>query len=224
MALINLSEIQPERIKRLVCSNLRYLDFQEDYAKEIKHVKLVALLTYDTAKKLEMSEEECLKAFDCGLEHDLGKGALPPQILFSSEIYDPIDNPIRGLHVDLGVSHGLQQKLPQHILDGIGYHHETYKKHPISYPGKKTGSDIPLYSRLVAPSDNFVAITQDRIYRKALTFKETEKIMLTHDYFKFDPEILSKFLELCYDFTRYEKNLIGVLSKILYLKERNVFC
>ena len=46
--------------------------------------------------------------------------------------------------------------------------------------------------------------------------------MLTQDYFKFDPEILEKFFELCYDFTRYEKNLVDVLSKIVCLKERKV--
>jgi len=213
---------EPEIMKKLITTNSNYTNFQRHYDEEIKHAQIVAMLAYSTAKKIKLSEKECLEAFESALEHDLGKGDLPPSVLFSSEVYDPLENPVRGLHVDLGVFHGSKEGLPKYVLDAIQFHHETFNPSKISYPGKKIGADIPLYARLIAPADNFVAITRDRIYRKALTFKETESIMLEQDCFKFDPIILTEFLVLCYEFSRYEKNLVDVLSKILFLKERGL--
>lgn len=222
MVPIYCTEREPEIMKRIITANSNYLNFRKHYDEEIKHAQVVAMLAYHTAKKLRLSEKECLEAFESALEHDLGKGDLPPEVLFSREVYEPAENPVRGLHVDLGVFHGSKEGLPKYALDAIQYHHETFKPSKISYPGKKSGTDIPLYARLIAPADNFVAITRDRIYRKALTFKETEKILLEQDCFKFDPLVLIEFLELCYDFSRYEKNLVDVLSKILFLKEKEL--
>lgn len=209
---INSREREPERMRRIAHANSNYRLFAPQYDEEVRHAKIVAILAYDTARKLGMSENECLKAFECGLEHDIGKGGLPPSVLFSTEKYPPSENPIRGLHVDLGASYAIQEGLPEHVVHGIKYHHETFKGHPTSYPGELKGTNIPLCARIIAPADNFAAISRDRIYRKALTFKETERIMMTYDYFKFDPEILAKFLELCYDFHKQEKNLLDVVA------------
>jgi len=59
-----------------------------------------------------------------------------------------------------------------------------------------TGCKIPLASRILALADAFDALTQDRIYRKAMTTESALEEIAHNGGIQFDPDITDAFLVL----------------------------
>ena len=80
------------------------------------------------------------------------------------------------------------------IADLILTHHERWDG--TGYPNRIAGERIPLLSRILAVADAYDAMTEDRVYRKALprdaAIDEIRKFAGT----QFDPNIAAVFLEL----------------------------
>ncbi|HBV67987.1 MAG TPA: GGDEF domain-containing protein, partial [Clostridiales bacterium] len=82
----------------------------------------------------------------------------------------------------------------KHIAEYILYHHERWDG--AGYPKGLKGAEIPLLSRVLAVADTYDAMTEDRVYRRALSWEssieEIEKCTGT----QFDPDIARLFIEL----------------------------
>jgi HD-GYP domain-containing protein (c-di-GMP phosphodiesterase class II) len=125
--------------------------------------------------------------------HDLGKVAVPPEVLCKPAVLDDHElahvraHPVEGAWLVAGVR-SLEATLP-YIL----FHHERWDG--TGYPTRRGGVDIPVEGRLLAVADAFDAMTSERPYRPALTvdaaLAEVERCAGT----QFDPELASAFLE-----------------------------
>lgn len=132
-----------------------------------KHSDRVAKYSVKIAKKLKLSKEQLENLTVAAVLHDIGKIYVPIEILnkpgrLTDEELDIIKkHPLDGATmVKNSYYHDLAPIIEQHHerLNGSGY------------PYGLSGDDILLEARIIAVSDTFDAMTEDRTYRKA--FKE----------------------------------------------------
>ena len=110
-----------------------------------------------------------------GLLHDLGKLAIPVRIL---EKKGPLDkNELNIMKQHTFLSYRVLESIPQLTLinQWASYHHERVDG--TGYPFRIGGKDLGLGSRIMAVSDVFTALTEDRPYRAAMPVNAAIKTM-----------------------------------------------
>ena len=85
-------------------------------------------------------------------------------------------------------------KFFEEITPIIHHHHERFDGK--GYPDGLKGNKICIESRILALASAYVAMTQERPHRKALTKEEAKKELLNGSSSQFDPEIVRVFLEI----------------------------
>ena len=80
------------------------------------------------------------------------------------------------------------------IADLILTHHERWDG--TGYPNQIAGEKIPLLSRILAVADAFDAMTEDRVYRKALSRDVAISEIRKNAGSQFDPQIAAVFLDI----------------------------
>ena len=150
---------------RLVC---RIIDFKSEFT--ATHSSGVAAVGQSLATLVGFSRQECLMFGIAAYLHDLGKLAIPSEILEKRDRLTQAEwgvmrthayytyqilNPIEVLNLVASWS-----SLHQERLDGSGY------------PFHIGEDDLPLGARLMAVADVFTGITENRPYRKGMTREE----------------------------------------------------
>jgi len=79
------------------------------------------------------------------------------------------------------------------IADYILCHHERWDGK--GYPQGLKGEEIPLLSRILAVVDAYDAMTQERVYRRAMTKEEAMAEILENAGTQFDPYIAKVIVE-----------------------------
>jgi HD-GYP domain-containing protein (c-di-GMP phosphodiesterase class II) len=128
------------------------------------------------------------------LLHDIGKMGIPDSILnktgkLSDEEWEIMRNHPTYAYDMLKDIHFLQPALT------IPYcHHERWDGK--GYPQGLKGEEIPVEARIFALVDVWDAITNDRVYRKAMSKQEAIHTIQEGAGSHFDPEITSTFLKI----------------------------
>nr|WP_027686326.1 HD-GYP domain-containing protein [Rhizobium leguminosarum] len=156
------------------------------------HSLAVSALMITLGRSLGHREEEVRILGLGGLVHDLGKMALPDEILtkpgkLTAEEMDLVrGHPQRGYELVSHVAH-----VPKQVLDICRYHHEKFDGS--GYPGRLAGKKIPYVARLAAICDVYEALTTIRPYKRA--FSQAEAInMMMNSPGHFDSQLLSAFV------------------------------
>ncbi len=140
------------------------LKSRDDYT--YMHSVAVCALMVALARQLGMDEAETRTAGMAGLLHDLGKAAMPLEVLnkpgklTEAEFHLIQSHPVRG-H-ELLVQSG---ETSEALLDVCLHHHE--KTDGSGYPHRLTGDQISLLARMSAVCDVYDAITSNRPYKAA---------------------------------------------------------
>jgi HD-GYP domain-containing protein (c-di-GMP phosphodiesterase class II) len=129
------------------------------------------------------------------LLHDLGKIGVPDAILLKPgpltrrEMEEMRYHPILGEKIVAGIPYlnGVARQV-------VAAHHERWDGG--GYPRGFAGPRIPLSARIFAVADAFDAMTNDRPYRKALTFQVSVSEIVMGAATQFDPELVDAFVEL----------------------------
>ena len=128
------------------------------------HSVAVCALMVSLGRQLGLDDTECRDAGLAGMLHDLGKAAMPQEILnkpgkLTDQEFDIIKtHPTRGYEMLLegaNVSEGAK--------DVCLHHHERYDG--TGYPHKLAGDKISLLARMGAVCDVYDAVTSDRPYK-----------------------------------------------------------
>lgn len=163
---------------------------KKDYYTE-KHSYRVAYYSALIAKKLKITNKALLgNIFDAAYLHDIGKINVPEEILnkpgrLTKEEFDIIKkHPVDGAEMVKGTKY-------EHLVPAILQHHE--RLNGSGYPDGLKGEDIILEARIMAVSDTFDAMTEDRAYRKAFSpqyaIDELKQMSGSH----YDAEIVTAF-------------------------------
>lgn len=129
------------------------------------------------------------------LLHDLGKIGVPDAILLKPgpltrrEMEEMRYHPILGEKIVAGIPYlnGVARQV-------VAAHHERWDGR--GYPRGLAGPRIPLSARIFAVADAFDAMTNDRPYRKALTFQISVSEIVQGAGTQFDPALVDAFVEL----------------------------
>ena len=126
--------------------------------------------------------------------HDIGKIGVDDRILNKPEALTPDEWELMMKHPEIGWRIALSSPELAHIAQYILYHHEKWDGS--GYPAGLKGEDIPLPARILAVADAYDAMTEDRVYRKALTKQQALEEIKHCAGTQFDPAITKVFLDI----------------------------
>ena len=155
---------------------------------------LIASIVVGMARHLDLPEPEVDRLKIAALLHDVGKVAVPgeildkPSALTSAEWRTVVQHPRIG-QVILEQAAALKDSVPI-----ILHHHERYAGH--GYPYGLRGTEIPLGARIVAVADAYDAMVNDRPYKRAVSHDAAVAELRRHAGTQFDPELVNVFCDL----------------------------
>jgi diguanylate cyclase (GGDEF)-like protein len=158
---------------------------------------LIASIVVGMASQLDLPDGEIDRLRVAALLHDLGKVAVPEDVLekpgplTSAEWRTVVQHPRIG-QVILEQATALKDAIPI-----ILHHHERYSGH--GYPFGLRGNDIPLGARVVAIADAYDAMTHDRPYKRAMNHEQAIRELKRHAGTQFDPQLVTLFCDLYAD-------------------------
>ncbi|TMJ94119.1 MAG: HD-GYP domain-containing protein, partial [Actinobacteria bacterium] len=180
----------PDRVARFraAASLAHAVDARDAYTGS--HSYMVGELAARVATRMELDEEQIELIRLAGSLHDLGKLAIPEEILRKPGPLNEAERLVLERHPQIGFR----------MLDSLGvepvgnwvlHHHERWDGD--GYPDRLAGPQIPLGARILLVADAYDAMTTDRVYRGRLThdraMTELERCAGT----QFDPDVVAAF-------------------------------
>ncbi|MDI3281645.1 MAG: HD domain-containing protein [Bacillota bacterium] len=151
----------------------KIIDFRSPFTATHSHG--VAATAEALAGLLGLSPTECHLMKIAGYLHDLGKLAVPAEILEKPGRLTKSEFDIVKAHTFY--TFRILERIPglETINVWASFHHERLDGN--GYPFHQGAAELPLGSRIVAVSDVFTALTEDRPYRSGLSSEEVAKIL-----------------------------------------------
>lgn len=139
------------------------LKTKDDYT--YMHSVAVCALMVALAKELGMSEQHVKQAGLAGLLHDIGKAAVPLDVLNKPGALTDDEFSLVKLHPERGHELLMQANITDSVaLDVCLHHHE--KVNGTGYPHRLEGEAISLFARMGAVCDVYDAVTSNRPYKE----------------------------------------------------------
>jgi putative nucleotidyltransferase with HDIG domain len=158
------------------------------------HSKRVTAFTIAIARAMGLPSSDIRIIARGAFLHDIGKMAIPDQILRKPGALDPDEVEIMREHCYRGYQ--MLKKIP-FLLEAaeIVYSHQE-RWDGTGYPRGLKGDEIPLGSRMFSVADTLDAITSDRPYRPKQTVDAARKEIERWAGRQFDPEVVKTFLSM----------------------------
>lgn len=160
----------------------------------VGHTRRVAEKTMQLGRRMGLSGEELVHLERGALLHDIGKIAIPDNILLKP-------GPLSKDEVDIIRQHPIHAYkllLPipflRQAVDIPYCHHEKWDG--TGYPRQLNQQQIPLSARIFAAVDVWDALTSDRPYRRAWPDEKAIKYIQSQACTFFDPEVVNEFMKM----------------------------
>ena len=128
------------------------------------HSVAVCALMVSLGRQLGLNDDQCREAGMAGMLHDLGKAAMPQDVLNKPGKLTPEEFDIIKTHPRRGFEMLIEgAKVSDGVKDVCLHHHERYDG--TGYPDKLAGENISLLARMGAVCDVYDAVTSDRPYK-----------------------------------------------------------
>ena len=158
----------------------------------IGHVRRTQIYAVGIGELLDLSAAE-LQALNTGaLLHDIGKLAVPDQILNKPGRLTPAEMEKMKIHASVGASILENINFPYPVVPTVKYHHESWDGS--GYPEGLKGENIPLTARVMAVADAYDTLRGARPYRPAISRDEARRFLSNNAGKQFDPKIVDIFL------------------------------
>ena len=155
---------------------------------------LIAEASMAMARAAGLPEREVDRIRVASLLHDLGKLAIPDEILSKpGELVEP-EWRIVAEHPKIGQVVLEQAGALRDAATIVLHHHEWYDGR--GYPHGLRGEEIPVGARIVAIADAYEAMVAGRPYRQAVSHDEALSRASSSRRIQFDPQLVNQFLEL----------------------------
>jgi HD-GYP domain-containing protein (c-di-GMP phosphodiesterase class II) len=185
--------------------------------------------------KYKLTEEEKQLICIASSLHDVGKAAIPSEILDKPGKLDPEEYEIIKTHTLMGV-----QILKSFPSEGDGrllyysyqicrWHHERYDGH--GYPDGLSGEDIPISAQVAGLADAYDALTSKRPYKEAFSHHQAIAMIETGACGAFAPLLLECLAECADELQRqmadlrtnlnYEEKCRDTVEKIEWMLQPN---
>jgi putative nucleotidyltransferase with HDIG domain len=158
------------------------------------HSKRVTAYTIALARAMGISPGQIKIIARGAFLHDIGKMAIPDEILRKPGSLTPEEQEVMREHCTRG--YHILRKIPflSEAAEIVYSHQEHYDGS--GYPAGISGNQIPIGARIFAVADTLDAITSDRPYRKARSFDVAREEILRCSGTQFDPAVVEVFLKI----------------------------
>lgn len=159
------------------------------------HVKRVAEFSHLLALEYGLSEKDAAFLKMASPMHDIGKVAIPDNILKKPGKLTKDEFEIMKTHAELGFN--MLKNSSKHILEAaaiVAYeHHEKWDGS--GYPRGLKEEEIHVYGRVTAVADVFDALSCDRVYKKAWPMDEVLTLFKEQKGKHFEPRLVDLLLK-----------------------------
>ena len=173
------------------------------------HVKRVAEYSKLFALKYGLTKSEAEMLKQASPMHDIGKIAIPDNVLNKPGRFNEEERIIMDTHVQLGydmLKHSNRELLKMAAI--VAYeHHEKWDGS--GYPNQLAGENIHIYGRITALADVFDALGSDRVYKKAWDDERIFKMFKEEKGKHFDPKLIDIFFDNLDQFLEIRDSLRG---------------
>jgi response regulator RpfG family c-di-GMP phosphodiesterase len=184
-------------------------DIAEAKSKETgNHIKRVAEYTSLLAEGYGLPKIDVEIATLASPMHDIGKIAIPDEILHKPGKLTPEEFEVMKTHTTVGFE--LLKFSKRKILKAAAIiahqHHEKWDG--AGYPRKIAGKEIHIFGRILAVADVFDALIGDRCYKKAWPLEKVVQEFKTERGRHFDPNLVDIFLQSLDDFVAVKEKYL----------------
>ena len=166
---------------------------ESDYETE-EHVERTREMASRLGKALNLSDTDIGKLELLAIMHDIGKVAIPHQVLLKKGKLSDEEFEIMKQHTIKGYRIANASPELSSIADCILSHHEKWDG--TGYPNKLKGEDIPLLARIISTVDSHDVMVHDRPYHRAMPEEDAIKELRRCAGTQFDPNIIEVFTRL----------------------------
>ena len=159
------------------------------------HIIRVGLYSLLLAQLLGETPERRRLLYQAAPLHDVGKIAVPESILLKPGPLAEHEREIMQQHTVVGHRILSDARSPS-LQTGAEIaltHHERFDGY--GYPRGLSGTEIPLFSRILAVADVFDALTSNRPYKEAWSFERALELVAAERGKQFDPAVADLFLQ-----------------------------
>ena len=158
------------------------------------HSKRVTAYAIALARAMGIPPEEIKIIARGAFLHDVGKMAIPDEILRKPGKLTPTGTRIDARTLRARLSNAAQDSVPCRRRGDRLLPSGTLRRH--GYPNGLRGREIPIGARIFAIADALDAITSDRPYRQASDFDFAREEILRCSGTQFDPAVVEVFLKI----------------------------
>ncbi|MGE5544980.1 MAG: HD-GYP domain-containing protein [Bacillota bacterium] len=190
-----------------VFNQLLMLRNKDEYT--VQHSIAVGAFSVKICQLLGLPEKVAKLVGTAGVMHDIGKVKIPDEVLNKPRALDNDEweqmrkHPQYGYEI-LKSAGGVELEVQLAVLQ----HHERLDRR--GYPLSLPPNTIHIFSRILAISDAFDAMTSERVYRKPLSiFRASEELMADAFSGRLDPQIVIRFVNYILDMSPGQQVLLS---------------
>jgi diguanylate cyclase (GGDEF)-like protein len=152
---------------------------------------MIASLATGLALQMQLPDDEIERIRIASLLHDLGKLAVPSDILDKPTPLTDGEWQTIGEHPRIGQVILEQASALRDAIPVVLHHHERFNGG--GYPHGLKGNEIPIGARIVAVADAYHAMVHDRPYKSARSHDDALEELQAHAGTQFDPDVVELF-------------------------------
>jgi diguanylate cyclase (GGDEF)-like protein/putative nucleotidyltransferase with HDIG domain len=153
------------------------------------HLQRVRVYAIEVAKDLGVTGPELEALHAAALLHDIGKLAVPEQIISKPGKLTPEEFEKMKIHTLVGAEILERVRFPYPVVPIVRAHHEKWDGS--GYPLGLKGAEIPIGARILSAVDYLDALASDRQYRRALPLRDVMQKLAAESGKSFDPKVVA---------------------------------
>ena len=158
------------------------------------HSSATCELALAVGDRLALTGEQLDQLEQVALLHDIGKLAIPNEVLHKMGPLDEDEWQLMRTHPEVGAR--ILSRIPHLSEVARAVRHEHERWDGTGYPDGYAGVGIPMASRIVFACDAYHAMTSDRPYRAAMERGEAVSELCRCAGSQFDPDVIEALLEV----------------------------
>lgn len=192
--------LQEKSIRSSIMNSLK-VGLETKSVETEEHTERLVKNALKIGKKLRLTMAELDELILVAKLHDIGKIGISEEILLKPDKLTIEEYEIMKSHTEKGFRIVQASSELIHVARGVLTHHERWDGN--GYPLGLKGQEIPLLSRIVSVVDSYDAMTNDRIYKKAISKKDAINELQKNSGTQFDPDIVKVFIDILNREDRY---------------------
>ncbi len=158
------------------------------------HSGRVAAYSQHIAEFLKLNPKDIIKVKLAGFMHDIGKAAVPRNILNKRDDLSPFELHVIKGHPVLTMDILKKMSVFNDIVETAGYHHE--RLNGSGYPNALPAENIPFLARIVMVADVYDAMTSGRRYQKFVSREQALDYIIAQKNILFDADAVGAMVEV----------------------------